>query len=131
MSAQQPAPATTRATIAAFEIGPRHYESRLNDCGKANCKRCGGTGKRHPSHGPYWYMCVMSRGSWRRVYLGKELDTTKYVNGNGTVDWDAVRKKRRSKTFVEQTDRECPGQTTIFPQTGPPLGDVADTGGAP
>lgn len=124
MTPQQPTPGSTPATVAAFSVGSRHYESRLNDCGKVNCRQCGGTGRRHPSHGPYWYLCVMARGSWRRIYLGKELDTTKYVAPDGSIDWAAVRAKRRRKNTVEATNRDVPGQTTIYDTIPDPLHDT-------
>jgi len=125
MTPQQPTPGSTQATVAAFEVAGRHYEARLNDCGKINCRKCGGAGRRHPSHGPYWYLCVMSRGSWRRIYLGKDLDTTKYVDPTGHIDWAAVRNKRARKNTTEATNHDVPGQTNIYDMVPDPLADRA------
>ncbi|MBA7695814.1 hypothetical protein ES703_104453 [subsurface metagenome] len=141
---QQPAPLSTKATVNAFSIGSRHYEQRFNDCGKINCNKCGGSGPRHPSHGPYWYLCVLAKGAWRRIYLGKELDTTRFVNDDGTIDWAAVKQKRILKTYTEQTNVEAPGQLNCAgepidkalehnydsgPDAGaPPAGAAADAG---
>lgn len=107
---QQPAPLSTKATVNAFSIGSRHYEQRYNDCGKKNCRKCGGSGPRRPSHGPYWYLCVLAKGAWRRIYLGKELDTTRFVGEDGKVDWQQVKEKRILKTYTEETNTEAPGQ---------------------
>jgi len=88
------------ATLTIFKQGGRTYESRLNDCGKINCQKCGGDGTRAPSHGPYWYLCVNMRGKWVRIYLGKELDTKKYVTPEGQIDWEALKEFRVRKTTI-------------------------------
>ena len=85
------------ATMHIFKQGGRTYESRLNDCGKVNCLKCGGEGQRHPSHGPYWYLCLNVRGAWVRIYLGKDLDTKRYVTPDGQIDWEAVKTFRARK----------------------------------
>lgn len=109
------APSRTSAVVSAFSQSGRHYESRRNDCGKLNCTKCGGEGRRTPSHGPYWYLCAMRRGQWHRIYLGKELDTTKYVTPNGQVDWKAVNEARKGrKLATEEKDHEAPGQQDIL-----------------
>jgi len=87
----------SQSVVASFSAPGRHYEARLNDCGKVNCSKCGGAGRRTPSHGPYWYLCVQSRGQWRRIYLGKELDTARFITSNGRVDWDAIKAARKKK----------------------------------
>jgi len=88
--------------LATLRQGGRTYEQRLNDCGKANCRKCGGDGARQASHGPYWYLCVLLRHKWVRIYLGKELDTARFVDATGEVDWEAVKawKVRKATTVV-------------------------------
>lgn len=130
------APSRSSAVVNSFTQDGRHYEARLNDCGKANCTRCGGEGKRHPSHGPYWYLCVQRNGRWHRIYLGKELDTRRYVLPNGEVDWPEVlrsrakhrRRRRRSEEARQsataggdpecaplelRASPDCPGQSDL------------------
>lgn len=73
--------------ISSFKMDGRVYERSLVDCGKANCSRCRTPDGRAGSHGPYWYMCATRKGRWRRVYIGKNLDTARFVLPDGHVDW--------------------------------------------
>jgi hypothetical protein len=96
------ATSTTSTTAAPiiFKQGGRTYESRLNDCGNLKCRRCGGAGPRHPSHGPYWYLCVCINSKWVRIYLGKQLDTARFVDQVGGIDWEAVKQFRARKSTI-------------------------------
>ena len=80
-------PRTKNPLVTSFKIGERTYERQLVDCGKKNCSRCRTPTGRAGSHGPYWYMCALWQGKWRRVYIGKNLDTTRFILPDGAVDW--------------------------------------------
>lgn len=77
-----PDPGAGKAVVESFKFKKRVYELRLNACGKKNCRTCQGN---IPRHGPYWYMCVPWGGKWRRIYIGKDLNTTKYIHQNGEI----------------------------------------------
>jgi len=80
--------------VTSFKVKNRTYERRLVDCGKSNCQRCGGDDTRKPSHGPYWYLCIARKSKWYRVYLGKELDTGRFIKADGRIDWEAIRHRK-------------------------------------
>lgn len=119
MTRKMPPPGETQATVTMFKEGHRTYERRYVDCGKDNCQRCNRPGGRLPSHGPYWYLCVPRKGKWFRIYLGKQLDTTKFVDKNGNIEWDLVKhaKARRAANVAPETD--CPGQEDMIDQKHP------------
>lgn len=99
------------ALVNSFTHQGRHYEQRLVNCGKPNCSRCSPPGHvSRPSHGPYWYLCAQRGKRWRRVYIGKELDTTKYVDIDGHPDWPAITRRRPQGTPGEATTDNVPGQ---------------------
>jgi hypothetical protein len=84
-------------TIQTVDVEGRHYENRLNRCGKPNCTICyppGGSADGAPGHGPYWYLTVMMKGKFHRFYIGKTLDTRKFVGPDGTVDVNAYRNRK-------------------------------------
>jgi len=110
MSKRMPPPGETRATVTMFKEGHRTYERRYIDCGKPNCRKCTQPGGRVPSHGPYWYLCVPRKGKWFRQYLGKNLDTNKWIDKNGNVDWEAIKHARKHKQDTTDLDTESPGQ---------------------
>ena len=86
-------PPKSSAVRANFTHEGRVYESRLVLCGKRNCTKCfppGGMPR--PSHGPYWYLCGQRRGRWSRLYLGRQLDTQKFVAADGSIDWDNAKR---------------------------------------
>lgn len=123
MTSEPDSSRTKSAIVSAFQTNGRHYESRLVNCGKVNCQKCGGSGPRHPSHGPYWYLCITHNGRWYRIYLGKDLDTTRFVTDRGNVDWPAIRAKRNSKRLQPaEKSQEAPGQLDALEQIPP---DVA------
>lgn len=110
-----------RSVFAAFKIGIRSYESKLNDCGKINCQRCGGDGPRHASHGPYWYLCFPRKNKWYRIYLGKELDTTKFITADGNLDWEALRRRKSVRQATRLTNAETDPTPDMHPDTPPGL----------
>jgi hypothetical protein len=121
---------TDQAIISTFKQGNRTYEQRLNDCGKLACRKCGGPDRRKPSHGPYWYLCISIRRSWTRLYLGKECDTTRFVDAAGGIDWEAVKEHRARKMSTiahrpptNRLERPLGEQTTLsdtYDPTSPP-----------
>jgi len=100
-------PAHSSPVRNTFRQAGRTYESRLNDCGNLKCQRCGGDGPRHASHGPYWYLCVNINAKWVRIYLGRELDTTRFVAPDGQIDWDAIKifRARKMTTLVPNPNK--------------------------
>jgi hypothetical protein len=101
--------------LQVIDVGERHYELRYNRCGKSNCRVCVGAKELRPGppgHGPYWYLCFTASGCWVRLYLGKELDTKRWVTAEGQVDYAAykaeVRRRqveRRAKTALGDLKR--------------------------
>lgn len=85
------------ALVTKFKVANRTYERRWVDCGKPNCQRCTGPDRRIASHGPYWYLCIPRNKKWFRVYLGKNLDTQRFILENGRIDWDKIRRKPRAQ----------------------------------
>ena len=102
------------------------YEQRFVNCHKANCKRCNGHHGAVLGHGPYWYACITVRGRWKRLYLGKDLDTARYRLANGEPDWDAIRfSGRRAKQQPITMDTSPPAApdepaTPLTDDTPPP-----------
>lgn len=105
MAGRKGAPSVLSMIVQAIDVGGRHYECRLNRCGKRGCRVCDSAiappGKA-PGHGPYWYLVAQSRGKTRRLYIGKELDTSKYVTPGGFIDWHGYR--NRGKKVEEATN---------------------------
>jgi hypothetical protein len=76
-------------------VKDRHvsYELRYNRCGKANCTRCNPLATRNygqPGHGPYWYLVFTAQRRTYRRYIGKHLDTSKYRDRDGNLDYDLL-----------------------------------------
>jgi len=80
----------TVALVQSIAIDGRRYQERMTRCGKSNCSRCYHLNRSFYGHGPYWYMMVKIDRSWRRVYIGKILDTTKFVDADGRPDLSAI-----------------------------------------
>lgn len=81
-------------------VGTRTYEQRYNRCGKRNCRTCYHRPADYcgpPGHGPYWYLCITFNGRWRRLYIGKELDTAKFIQADGSIDWVAFKNRATRK----------------------------------
>ena len=94
---KQGARSSTAMVVQSVAVGARTYELRYNRCGKENCRVCYRRGADYsgpPGHGPYWYLCFSARGRWRRIYIGKVLDTDKWITPEGDVDWAAYRARR-------------------------------------
>ncbi|MBA7650698.1 hypothetical protein ES703_58509 [subsurface metagenome] len=111
MTKTMPPPHTGPAIVQTLHQRDRTYEQRYVDCGKLACTRCGGAGARHPSHGPYWYLCVPRRKRWYRVYIGKVLDLGKYVTAAGETDWRQIMHRRLKRSDpVTRGDSSPPGE---------------------
>lgn len=76
--------------VATIKAEGRVYVRQFVDCGKKNCSRCRTPDGRAGSHGPYWYLCATRRGKWRRVYVGKNLDTGRFMLPDGRIDWQRI-----------------------------------------
>lgn len=114
MATKNPRSASSCVT-AAFRAQGRSYEQRRVNCGKPNCGKCNPPGgDSRPSHGPYWYLCVRRNHRWRRVYLGKELDTQKYIDNDGNVDFDQICHRRPKGTPGEGMSAVEPGQRDML-----------------
>lgn len=105
MSPNPPGPLGGSRTTQKIADGKFRYEQRANTCGKQNCKRC------FPDTGPviahpgYWYMCFPHKGKWVRLYLGKTLDTKRFRQSDGEVDWPAIaahRAEQKTKRKAKQ-----------------------------
>lgn len=106
-----PDPGKGKAVVESFKFKNRVYELRLNACGKKNCSTCQGN---IPRHGPYWYLCIPWGGKWRRIYIGKELDTTKFIGPNGKIDMDKMVKapRRPMASLSPRNEPHNPDSTT-------------------
>lgn len=123
MTQALPAPGSSSAIVTVFRQGRRTYERRYVDCGKQNCRRCTTPTGRVASHGPYWYLCFARKGKWFRVYLGKVLDTSRFITAAGDIDWNAIRHRRRKKPSDEGFSNVPPGQPDIISPPPPQNGD--------
>jgi len=86
--------------VQTIKVGHRVYEQRFNRCGKPTCLKCKSgwiyEGLRF-GHGPYWYLCVTYNRRWRRVYIGKILNTELFIDPAGEVDWGAIKAAKRCR----------------------------------
>lgn len=106
-----PEPGVGKAVVESFRFHGRIYELRRNSCGKSNCTVCDGN---RPAHGPYWYVCISRRGRWRRVYIGKELDTSKFVNAAGVLEVPLAKDRPRAPCPTPTEVVDEPGQELLF-----------------
>lgn len=98
-------PQTPRAikspTVANIvTVADRRYEQRFQQCHKINCSVCNGTispNDQPQGHGPYWYLCFTLKGEWKRIYIGKNLDTQKFINADGSLDFAAIEARRTAR----------------------------------
>lgn len=129
-----PDPGTGKAVVESFKFQDRVYELRLNSCGKQNCRTCSG---REPRHGPYWYLCVPWGGKWRRIYLGKDLDTTKYIGPDGKVLPSKMNRSAQKpltalsppgvgSALQDSTEPEIPAQMDLLEESGAQMPPVLD-----
>lgn len=115
----QPHAGAAKGTIAIIHHEGRSYEQRLIDCRKPNCKKCSTQPARTPSHGPYWYLCAQTKSGWRRLYLGKTLNTSLYIRESGAIDWQAYAADRKPrKTPAATAHQNSTNQIdTLIPHT--------------
>lgn len=106
-----PDPGAGQAVVQSFPFHGRIYELRKNSCGRKNCATCGGS---RPAHGPYWYMCISRKGKWRRIYIGKDLDTTKFITADGKIKLPVKQSLRAEETPPVLVADDHPGQTRLF-----------------
>jgi len=102
--------------VGSFDDGPVRYERRLTNCGKTNCSTCHVGGVKLVAHGPYWYLCTRTRAGWTRIYIGRELDTTKYRTKDKRVDWQALMQKRVFSPMARDIDPDLPGMPSTSAQ---------------
>lgn len=96
----QGSPSMPAMIVKTIVVGIRTYECRYNRCGKKNCRVCYHRSPEYcgpPGHGPYWYLCITQKGRWRRLYIGKELDTAKFIKPDGAVDWTWYKMRRKAE----------------------------------
>jgi len=94
-------------------VGKRIYERRFQLCHRANCGTCypqPGARAARPGHGPYWYLLARRGGKLRRIYIGKLLDTARYVLPDGEIDWAAVRARREEFENRGRVFRDAEGE---------------------
>jgi hypothetical protein len=92
--------------VTSFSSGGRTYEQRYTCCHKENCKSCNPPNPDFSGpigHGPYWYLCFRHGKGWTRVYLGKVLNTLKFVLADGSIDFESIlaARARRAATSLE------------------------------
>lgn len=99
MSHERGAPSNKGMIVQTLTVGTRSYEQRYQLCHKQNCRVCYGPDKPvgiPPGHGPYWYLVLMKGTKRVRLYIGKELDTARFVKPGGEIDWAAVAERRKA-----------------------------------
>ena len=91
----------------------RTYELRHVRCGRQNCSTCYHRGLNYagpPGHGPYWYLCTTRGSRTVQMYVGKILDTAKWMTADGSIDWAAY-KNRTKKEKKSCDDSKSPSNT--------------------
>ena len=100
MKGERGEPSDARMVVQTLRVGERVYEQRYNRCGRLNCNTCyaeAGAGGGRVGHGPYWYLCGAVGRRWKRVYIGKNLNTELYATPGGAIDWNAVKGSRKDR----------------------------------
>lgn len=91
--------------VHTFQSGPATYEQKFQKCRKPECW-C-----QHPQapdyagphgHGPYWYLCFRHMKGWTRIYLGKNLDTTRFRNPDGSINFAEVQARRDERKAAKE-----------------------------
>lgn len=118
-----PDPGKGKAVVESFKFKGRIYELRRNACGKRNCNTCSGT---IPRHGPYWYLCTPWGGKWRRIYIGKDLDTTKFIDKDGNVDKEKMGKGSQRPQAALSTYNEHVNPSSTSEPRGPHQTDMLE-----
>lgn len=94
--------APTNPLVQSVPMGNRIYELQFVDCGKTACSRCNTPDGRKGSHGPYWYMCFSLGKKWRRVYIGKNLKTDRYILPDGRLDLATINGPHAQSTVLDK-----------------------------
>ena len=90
----------TPMLVRSLPVGLRTYEQRYTRCHKPSCSVCqsqSGPIKGTIGHGPYWYLCFRHGKGWTRIYLGKNLDTAKFVLPDGSIDFALILARRADR----------------------------------
>jgi len=96
--------------VQRLEIGIRTYENRYTLCHRPNCTVCYGRQEDYvgpPGHGPYWYLCVTTGRRWTRIYIGKVLDTNRFILPDGSIDWPQVKTRRQARVAARKAKKEA------------------------
>ena len=91
---------TEKMVAQRIQAVNRVYELRYVRCGRLNCHTCFNRGVSYcgpPGHGPYWYLCATRKGRTVQIYIGKILDTSKYMTPEGDIDWAAYRYRTKKE----------------------------------
>jgi hypothetical protein len=94
-----------------LDVGIRSYELRYTICHRRNCTTCYGRQEDYcgpPGHGPYWYLCVVHARRWTRIYIGKTLDTTKFILADGAIDWATIKARATARRATHKKTKEAP-----------------------
>jgi hypothetical protein len=112
--------------VSSIKVLDHTYERSYVDCGRANCTRCRTPAGRYASHGPYWYLCYSIHGKWRRVYLGKNLDTSRFCQPDGRLDFHAINSRPHLSSTAPGPQNDSPVKVVI-PKDLPhgPTGEAA------
>lgn len=92
----------SKMLVTSFITAGRTYEQRFTRCHKLNCTICFPTTQPWPNtvgHGPYWYLCFHHGKGWTRIYLGKVLDTNRFILADGSIDFEAILAARERRAL--------------------------------
>ena len=92
--------AHTGMVVQQVTVGIRLYEQRYTRCCKVNCRTCYGRQPDFcgaPGHGPYWYLCYRTDRGWQRVYIGKDLNTEKFILEDGSINHHELAGRRHAR----------------------------------
>jgi len=108
------------STARVLEVGSRTYELRWVCCRKTNCKKCYTPNGWVPSHGPYWYLCYSTARKTHRLYIGKNLNTQKYIGADGRINFGAVNAvRKRTMDPITINEHQMPGQLDAIREAPP------------
>jgi hypothetical protein len=99
-------------------LGTR-YELRYTRCGKQTCSHCSPNAADlygHVGHGPYWYLCLIVHKKPVRVYIGHDLDTSRFRTVDGNLDWPAIFKVKTNRATQKSPTCTPPPQLTPIQQ---------------
>lgn len=115
-----PDPGQGPTLVQRVDTGGHVYELRRVDCGKPNCSFCNLPGGRRASHGPYWYHVARRGHKWLRLYIGKTLNTGKFLTPDGKIDWNKVSRRPGHDAPQERPSNDPPGQMDLLTDARPP-----------